>query len=165
MEVTEILPFPILECDVTGSLKFINSKCRALLDELGVPHDQFLRILPSRIPGILKRVVKQGETHEGKRRFQGHVLHFVCIPSKEDVFIFINDVTREEEHQTQLVHAEKMASLGLLAAGLAHEINTPMGAIRSNTDILSRTVGNMRHMVDPQHNGELSRLLGIQDEV
>jgi len=42
--------------------------------------------------------------------------------------------------QAQLVQTEKMALLGNLVAGLAHEINTPLGVITSNTDLSQRTL-------------------------
>lgn len=46
--------------------------------------------------------------------------------------------------QLQLVQAEKMASLGRLVAGVAHEINSPIGAIASNNDLLSRLLPALR---------------------
>lgn len=42
--------------------------------------------------------------------------------------------------QLQLINSEKMASLGQLIAGVAHEINTPVAAIKSNNEILTKLI-------------------------
>jgi len=50
---------------------------------------------------------------------------------------------RLKEQQTQLVHAEKMASLGTLAAGVAHEINNPLAFVNSNINTLEGYVDTL----------------------
>jgi len=55
--------------------------------------------------------------------------------------------------QDQLVHSEKMASIGKLAAGIAHEINTPIGYIQSNTKALGEYFTDLITLVDQYHNG------------
>lgn len=46
----------------------------------------------------------------------------------------VNDIVKDTE--AQLIHMEKMASLGTLAAGIAHEVNNPLSFLISNLDSL-----------------------------
>jgi len=81
--------------------------------------------------------------------------------------------TRElREKQTQLVQSEKMASLGQLVAGVAHEINTPLGALKSNIDIFMRSVRKVKAIFpDPKiplevdKRSELAKLLENIEEL
>lgn len=70
-------------------------------------------------------------------------------------------VTLQElkDTQVQLINSEKMASLGQLIAGVAHEINTPVAAIKSNNEILSRLI----EKIEDKSVGELFNNLNTTD--
>jgi C4-dicarboxylate-specific signal transduction histidine kinase len=53
------------------------------------------------------------------------------------------DITEQKRTEQQLIQADKMASLGLLSAGVAHEINNPVNLILLNTSLMKEVWGDV----------------------
>lgn len=87
---------------------------------------------------------------------------------KETIEQLLIDLTNT---QAQLIQSEKMASLGQMVAGLAHEINTPLGFVMTNVGVFDRNVGlyneaimQTSELVEMLENGDLSDALQKLDD-
>lgn len=58
------------------------------------------------------------------------------------------DVTVEKKLQAQLFQAQKLEAIGLLAAGIAHEINTPIQYIHNNMTFIKDSFPKIQHLID-----------------
>ncbi len=67
--------------------------------------------------------------------------------------IIMDDITERVELEGQLSQADKLSSIGLLAAGVAHEVNTPLAVISSYTQMLAKQLQG-----DPQKSGLLEKI-------
>lgn len=67
-------------------------------------------------------------------------------------------LTELQEKETQLVESEKMASLGQLTAGIAHEINNPINFVTSNVNPLKRDVSVLVEMIEKMESVSVSEM-------
>jgi two-component system, NtrC family, sensor kinase len=67
--------------------------------------------------------------------------------------IIMDDITERVELEAQLSQADKLSSIGLLAAGVAHEVNTPLAVISSYAQMLSKQL-----QTDPQKGALLEKI-------
>jgi signal transduction histidine kinase len=87
---------------------------------------------------------------------------------RDDLETAMHDLRSTQE---QLVMKEKMASLGRLVAGIAHEINSPIGAVNSSSDVAERCVNRIEETLqqatslqDLQQPGRLRKALTLLRE-
>jgi two-component system, NtrC family, sensor kinase len=67
--------------------------------------------------------------------------------------IIMDDITERVELESQLSQADKLSSIGLLAAGVAHEVNTPLAVISSYAQMLAKQLQD-----DPQKSALLEKV-------
>jgi len=82
------------------------------------------------------------------RGVTGNMYHFWGYPLKDEegrpyaVVHYLKDVTEQKRIELQLIRNDKLASLGILGAGIAHEINNPLGIIAGYTEALLDRTGD-----------------------
>ncbi|MCA9221825.1 MAG: PAS domain S-box protein [Planctomycetales bacterium] len=69
-------------------------------------------------------------------------------PHDRSLIVMIRDVSSRKELEAQLSHAQKMESVGQLAAGIAHEINTPIQYVGENVRFLDDAFGDLERLLN-----------------
>lgn len=121
--------------------ELLGSNVASLLSQEELPRAQrFMRDLldGKRVDDPLESWI---EVPPGERRIlevRARVLR--KVPGSAQLELFVRDVTEQRDMQRKLVQSERLASIGQLAAYVAHEINTPLTSISLLTSSLSRRI-------------------------
>jgi len=100
----------------------------------------------------LKEIRNIYKLHTATRANRGLVLNIALAPLQDaqgqtGALVVVEDVTARITLEEQLQQREKLSSIGLLAAGVAHEVNTPLTGVSSYTQMLL----GMLNENDPKH--------------
>lgn len=116
-----------------------------LLDELQTGYTEFHNDLLQKSETLRNTLIIYGFVLLGILGFFAFLLrkNFVNLEQK------VAERTRQiKESQEQLIQSEKMASLGELVAGVAHEVNTPLGYVSSNVETLQMNFSDVDQVLD-----------------
>lgn len=97
--------------------------------------EDIMRAQDERCPKLLE---KQASTAGDMVQYYDVLIYPLASNGMQGVVLRVDDVTRRVRMEEMMVQTEKMMSVGGLAAGMAHEINNPLGAILQGAQNIER---------------------------
>ena len=139
-------PGPVLRLDRQGTVLLANRAADRLFGAETLIGVSWFDLCPSMDQTFWDRVHSSNdavplEAQIGDRHF---VLHHAPGPSGLFVFVFGSDITDEKKAEQALLQSDKMATLGTLAAGVAHELNNPAAAAQRAAEQLDAAFGSFQ---------------------
>jgi PAS domain S-box-containing protein len=108
----------------------------------------FQRYLETREARIIGRTVEVRGRRKSGEIFPVEIsLSAIELPEGIGFLGAIRDLTERQRLQGRIIQAEKLASLGLLSAGVAHEINNPLAYVTNNLAVLERDVRGLAEVL------------------
>jgi PAS domain S-box-containing protein len=163
----EILPVGVSVLDAERKLLYVNPALERILDisredlfRGDYENRTYLRpdgtLMPAEEYASIRAVKEQREVHNvetGIVKENGNIIwtNVSAVPvafSDWRVVIVTSDITERKQMEQMLIQSEKLASIGTIAAGIAHEINNPLGYIYSNLKTLQNYQEKLQNFCD-----------------
>ncbi len=146
------LPGAILIADRTGTIRYASPRVQQQLSTctvpligqsmtrmLALPTDSWSRWVEALAPQTSGELAR---TPQGELTLNARAFHYEMFPvflgqdDHPDYGLILCDITEQAALRDQLIQAEKLASLGTLVSGMAHEVNNPVQGILSTAELI-----------------------------
>jgi len=177
--IFEVAPVGMIRSEINGLITMVNPTLLSMLgyeehqlvdsDPMAIVHPDDRAAAAAAIAAIC--VSADGESFTGQRRFLHRSgativanISWSVARDPEGLPLFtigvIEDISERTRLEVELRHAQKLEAVGRLAAGIAHEINTPIQFIGDNTAFLQSAFSDLLRLCDT-YGGVFDRLRGI----
>lgn len=148
--ITEISSIALKVFDISDKNTFIGKHITALIPK--VEHEHVGQMIKMTIEQGLTQNVEFSLTRADQKQFSAEISTRLIVDDlgePQALMTIIRDITERKRIDQQLIHTERLAGLGEMAAGIAHEINQPLNTISIGLENLLHEVLNNR--VDPEY--------------
>ncbi|MFL5343770.1 MAG: PhnD/SsuA/transferrin family substrate-binding protein [Hyalangium sp.] len=145
-------PEPMLELGLDGTLRYANPAAHTAFPDL--------MVLSSRHPLVgaalawIQRGAAGGTQPVVEVERQHWELVVFSMAEAGVVRVFAKDVTTRKQMETRLLHADRMAALGSLAARVGHEMNNPLAYLMANLSFAREEINRLRKALRTEQNQE-----------
>ena len=142
----ELNPGPVLRLDEKATVLIGNEAARRLFGLADLRGRAWTELCPGVDQVLLDRVREGAETVRHETEVAGRYLLFTHAPGfgGKQVFVYGTDLTELKDAERALQQVERMATLGTLAAGVAHELNNPAAAVQRAAEHLANQMAKLQ---------------------
>ncbi len=157
-QIYRILPEALLILTLDGAVKEVNASTSTLLgytreECIGMPVERLWPTGAEVLQSVATGVALSGQEHSWIASNQVGIPVLVSVSalvgrdSRLEFLCLASDLRERKQRETETRHAQKLQSVGQLAAGVAHEINTPMQFIGDNVHFLRESFSGLLEVI------------------